>query len=158
MIRSARMRVEDVFYMLPREVVQRIICFHRTAAAEAIQSYWLASASHRGRKAAVALFHDQLGTTTSRIRRAVQPLLPHDVDDYGDDTLYFTRRWNVEAELDACRIQFPTLRYQIQDVESPRAWRARVTGGGRGVYRVHINKRFKKVVTKRARRSLSISC
>ena len=151
MIRSARMRFEDIFYMLPPEVVQRIMCFHRTAAAEAIQTYWLALASRRERKAAVTLFQNQLSTTTSSIRRAVQPLLPHDVDDFGDGTLYFTRRWNVEAELDAFRIHFPTLRYKIQEVESPRE-------GTAGVYRVHINKRLKKIVTKLARRRMFISC
>lgn len=141
-------RFEAIFCMLPFDVVQRIVCFHRMAAAEAIRNYW--SAEHRGKTAAVTIFHDQLGMAASSIRQAVQPLLPRVVDDYGS-TLYFIRPWHtIEAELDGLRVHFPKLRYVIRAVES-------TCDGKAGVYRVHINRRFKKIVTKHARRTMCIS-
>jgi hypothetical protein len=61
--------------------------------------------------------------------------------------LYFTSEWDIEPVLDALRVDFPRLRYQIQEVGDM----------SKGVRRVYINRRNQKKVTRRAKRRISLS-
>ena len=124
------------------------MAYHRTADAEAIHRYWAGQQHSTRRMACVVLRHAGLSDAASSIRRALRPLLPHNTADYGEDALHCTRRWDMEAELDALRARFPKLRYHMIEVSGQ-------VDHARGAHRVHINKRFKKVVTLRARRQLS---
>ena len=125
-----------------------ILLYHRTAEADALQRHWAATRGRAPPAAAITLKHPGLRESTSDIRRALHPLLPHHVDHGYGDVIHCTRRWDMEDELDALRLRFPALRYTMIEINR--------TSPCGGAYRVHINKRLKKIVTLRARRSLPL--
>ena len=143
------MRFDEVVARLPLPTAVRrmILLYHRTAEADALHRYW---AEMRGRalpRASIMLKHPGLRQITSDIRRALHPLLPHSVEHDGD-MIYCTRRLDMEDELDTLRLHFPRLRYHMIEINC--------TSHRGGAYRVHINKRLKKIVTLRARRSITL--
>jgi hypothetical protein len=95
----------------------------------------------------VTVFHDSDGESRSSVWDALQLHLPPDTPADGGDTVRFTSEWEIEPVLNGLREDFPRLRYLVQEVGDL----------DRGLMRVHINRRRRRIVTRRARRRISVS-
>ena len=99
---------------------------------------------HR-QEVSVCISHYMLDCNESNVQRAVHALLPPDYSYYGK-TVWFKSGWDIEPALDDLQRVYGKLRYQlIEDKER-----------NRGVLRVHINKRGKKITTKCAKKRISV--